>query len=212
MQGTDTTVEPTAVVVVQVEPGMVTVVAVDGTVGTVTLGVDTLGSPGPPLPDGAGAPEPLELFEPPVPDEGAPGGAPVGACRGAPVDAGPAGAFVPTAVLPDPVVVVADGCATGAEWDGALNAYAVAAVPVKASVAAAKVPARRTRVRLHAGVGAGAGAVTSRRVVRTSEAKCDQVKVAACSLAASTASGPVRRAAVTAVASAEGPSPSMTVA
>jgi hypothetical protein len=112
---------PTVVVVGQAEPGTVTVgtvvdgMVVDGTVGTVTPGVDTVGTVGSvvaPCPDDV-VPAELELLEPPEPDEGGAGAVPVDEWPGAPVDAGRAGCFVPAAGLPDPVVVVAAGWATG---------------------------------------------------------------------------------------------------
>jgi hypothetical protein len=81
--GTVTTVVPTALVVVQAEPGTVTVGTVDGTVGTVTLGVvtvGTVGSVGTLRFDGGLPLEPFVLLELPDPDEPAPGADPVDEC------------------------------------------------------------------------------------------------------------------------------------
>lgn len=124
MQGTDTTVLPNVVVVVQTEPGMVTVGTVAGTVGGVTVGMVTVGTVGRVgtvrFGDGL-PPEPLVPPELPEPDEGAPGAPAAGDCPGVPVDAvpcvdaDPACAFVPAAGALAPVVVVTTPCEAGAE-------------------------------------------------------------------------------------------------
>ena len=179
--GTDTTVVPTAVVVVvQAEPGTVTVGTVEGVVGTVTTGIVTVGrvgSAGTLRFDGGLPPEPFVLPELPDPDDRAPGADPVDGCWPGDVDAvpcvdpDPVCASVPGAGVPGAVVVVKTGCEACAERNGTVSAYAPAAAPPRASVAAAKVPARRTRVRAHAGRRRGACSITSRSVVRTSAAK-----------------------------------------
>jgi hypothetical protein len=121
VQGADTTVVPTAVVVVQTELGMVTGTVV-GTVGTVTPGGVTVGRGGSvgTVKFAGGLPlEPPVLLEPPDADadEGAGGAAPAGECWAGvlvdPVLCVEADPVVPAAGVLAPVFATT-GCKAGA--------------------------------------------------------------------------------------------------